>query len=1002
MFSLFPGSWSETIDLEKYIRKVNAAEVLFHEGQPFNDLCIPLNISLTISTKNVHNVVSTIGIIQPGRSAILYNFLRGLPSQYSISSDSAGEVLMIPRQQLDEWFSEFPAVKDYLLKTSDGPVFRGVVRDLRSLELSQEFIVEFISRLEEMNLSAHNYLCHSEVTPSGAYFLAEGKFLSRSSRKANSSWLLPLNTWVGWVDAIQRTNSDHSILTLSKAACLYVKTDALTHLSTTFVEDFETLNTWIVEGAFKVPTEKDEDEEVVEDAIDLFKGSLKAPKFKFSFPWVQQSNEMDCGPACLTMISQYFGKNVSSHFWRSKLSTDRTGTSLFDLATTTERFGFISHCLEVTDLKEVDQFLLPFIALRKYHYSVVYKIKKDSVVIGDPGVGIREMSFAEFYDGFENMGLFLKPNTDFLNHNDAPSNWKHYLQLFRGLELDMVLALGCSLLGVVLALIPAVISQVALDEVLVQKDKDLLWLLLGTGLGVSVLSTFIKWAESYYYVFIMGKFNFRATSVFIQKMLSLPYQFFAQRHVGDFTHRLSEMAHLRSFVTGTLFGSILNLVSMVLYAGALFLISTRAAFLVVALAPFFLIIPFLTSKYLSRLYADIFAKSSAQSSYLTDLVKGISAIKSSGAELTARFRFENRLLSLIKSQTQFSMASVHVETLMGGYNQIANVLVLGLTVYLGLSGEMSVGKVISFSLVANRVFFPLLQLAGQWDHFIEMKSVLSRLNDIFLAPSDQTEQLNRTGKVHAGPFAGEIEFKDVWFRYGGEASDWVLKGISFKIEKGQKVSVVGPSGSGKSTLAYLLTRMYVPTKGQILIDGRDYREYDLEWLRKQVGLLHQENFLFEGTIAENIVLNSNEVDEDAFQRALVRAGATELIDKKGGPYSHVPNGGLGFSGGEKQKIILARLFYQDPSLIILDEATSALDGISEKEVLEHLKSEMKDQTVLNIAHRFSTVVASDYGLVLWDGKVAGFGSLEYLQANVPAFQKLFNLEEIQPAVRKVA
>ena len=1001
IFALFPDEVLKTFPVLDYVRKVKASEVLIAEGILFHELCIPLSAPLNLTTRKNTDPHAAVGTIQVGRSANLFSFLRMLPSQYSIVSESDCEVLMIPRAKIDHWLEKYPELKNYIFKTSESTVFRSLLQDLRYIGLSQNFTTQLIAKLEETDLLPHTYLCHTDQPAAAAFLLLEGKFLYRQDKTSQSSWIAPLKTWVGWNSSVLNQPDELSVLSLTKSNCLSIKAEDLRSLKNLYAADFEIMNKWVVDGQFH-HFDRNEETEIVDNVVDLFEGSIQSKRWKWNYPWIQQNDKMDCGPACLAMVSEYFDKDLGVHFWRSKLSTDRTGTSLYDLAKTTENAGFISHCLEVENLEEVDQFLLPFIALRKYHYVVVYKIKKNSVIIGDPGAGISEMSFSEFYDGFEKVGLFLKPTAEFLEHEETPSKWRHYIQLFQGLKSDMLLALTCSVLGVLVSLIPPIISQIALDDVMVQKDVDLLWWLIGTALGACLIAAFIKWAESYYFVYIMSKFNFRASSVFVQKMLSLPYQFFAQRHVGDFTHRLNEMAHLRNFVTGTLFGSVLNLITMVIYGCALFFINSKAAVLVLGLAPFYFLAPILTSNYLSKLYAQIFTKASAQSSFVTDIIRGVAAIKSSGAEMAARFRFEKRSLSLIKTQNQFAMTAVNIQTFTMGYNQFANVLILGFTVYMGISGEMSAGKVISFSLIANRVFIPLVYLAQQWDQFVEMKSVLSRLNDIFLAPSDQVQEKVRAGKMQLTSLRGEIEFKDVWFRYGGEASDWALKGINLKIEKGQKVAIVGPSGSGKSTLAHLLTRMYTPTKGQIFIDGKDYREYDVNWLRTQVGLLHQENYLFEGNFADNIALSENEIDEDRFLRALEKASASEFVQKKGGPYSYIPHGGIGFSGGEKQKIVLARLFYQNPSIVVLDEATSSLDGIAEANILEQIRVEMKNQTVLSIAHRISTVQSSDYALVLWDGKVVDFGALEYLKSSSNSFQKLFNLPISQKFVGRAS
>ena len=799
---------------------------------------------------------------------------------------------------------------------------------------------------------------------------------------------MPLKTWHFFEGALQQKTATYGLSAPEKSKFLSIGANELMTIQNQFPEDFEILAKYLSSGA-ESPNVEEEDLDV--DFEDLFKGSVEQKSWQFSFPIVRQNDQMDCAPACLAMLSEFFGRKLSLHFWRSRLSTDREGTSLYDLAVTTGKNGFISHCLELKRLEDVDSYMVPFIILRKYHYMVVYKIKKTTAIVGDPAYGLREMSLSELHEGLEPIGLFLKPNADFLTHEDSPSPWLHYVKLFRGLEKEFTIAFACSLLGVLFSIVPALISQFALDEVLAQKDLDMLWFVLGACVGVTIISNLINWAKGYYFIYIMNKFNFRSTSIFVQKLFSLPYTFFSSRHVGDFTLRLTELSQLRSFVTGTLFSVVMNLLSLFFYAAVLLLMSYEIGLFTLATIPIMVAIPVLFSRRLDRHYQNIFTKSSEQSSFMTDLIEGISVLKTAGAETSSRLRFENHLLDLIKSQNSFAMTSIGINTASQTYLQGVQFMIMGVSVYLGISGKLSAGQVISVSLIANQMFLPLQSLTSQWDQFVRLKSILSRLNDVFLAPSEKA--ISKPGPTHRGArLRGEIEFKNVWFRYGAEGSDWVLKNLNFRIEPGQKIAIVGPSGSGKSTIAGLLSRIYEPTEGQIFIDGRDYREFELGWLRNQIGLLQQDNRLFSGRLFENVALSELDAKEDDLYAAANNASATDLVGKKShGWQHHVPHGGIGFSGGEKQKISLMRLFYKNPSLIILDEATSALDGISEREVIQNIETVLKNNTVINIAHRYSTVKYSDCALVLKDGRIVGFGSLEQLQNTNPTFRALFDL-----------
>jgi ATP-binding cassette subfamily B protein len=362
-----------------------------------------------------------------------------------------------------------------------------------------------------------------------------------------------------------------------------------------------------------------------------------------------------------------------------------------------------------------------------------------------------------------------------------------------------------------------------------------------------------------------------------------------------------------------------------------------------------------------------------------------------GAELAGRWRYEEKLVKALKADYSFALNARAMESAADSYNQIARFALMGYAAFLGIQGELSPGQVVALSMIVNSVIDPFNTLAHAWSGVQEIRVILDRLNDIFLSPS---EEVSKRKKLTKEKLSGEIEFRDVWFRYGGDSSDWILKGLSFKIEPGQNVAIVGESGSGKSTIAYLISRMYEPQKGQILIDGRDIRDYDLQWLRKQVGFLHQESNLFHGTIASNIAFGSPRFDLTNVTDAAKMADAHDFIEKKaGGTEYMISHGGLGLSGGEKQRISLARTVFAGASLLVLDEATSALDGISEKKLLQSIKANFKGMTILSIAHRYTTVKMSDFALVIAGGRCLGFGTHEQLSRENAVYGRLFGFAD---------
>ena len=320
-------------------------------------------------------------------------------------------------------------------------------------------------------------------------------------------------------------------------------------------------------------------------------------------------------------------------------------------------------------------------------------------------------------------------------------------------------------------------------------------------------------------------------------------------------------------------------------------------------------------------------------------------------------------------------------------NSIIRLGILGLAASIALQGAMTPGQVIAASALAAGLVGPFKSLAGLWSEVQRMRVVLDRLNDVFLATPETVGPARALAKKS---LRGEIEFRNVWFRYGGESSDWVLKGLSFRALPGQKVAIVGPSGAGKSTVALLAARLYEPQQGAILIDGRDCREYDRQWLRGQIGLLLQEPNLFHGTLLENIAYADPQPDLERVRRCVETAGATDFIREKTAQFEYmIAHGGLGLSGGQKQRIAIARTLYANPSVLFLDESTSFVDARSERGILGALKTSFEGRTVVTIAHRRQTIEWADFILVVNDGRVLECGTHAELRRAGGLYADLF-------------
>ncbi len=962
---------------------------LIVEGQASRHLIFSINEAFYV---NSSMTVSSDVPLAPGRSFNLYSLLRGFPFQYNLCTKNETLYFQLPWHEIQNRIDSLPSLKKYLLMMTEREDFKILAKDCDHAGCSKEFRLAFLGSLEEVKMAPHTWLAKQDETVIEPFILLEGIVQASKTiggKRVQSHWKLPLRSWTNWTEASANLAGRFSLRSQSNISLFKLPAKIQRQLKDEFPDDFQKYTNWITNSGL-VDNETLENETDVD--VDLNEILENSPTTKFQwwkkFPFVMQNDQMDCGPACLAMISCFYGKELPLQFWRSQLSTNREGTSLFDIAVVAEKNGLISHAFEAENLSAIDSATLPVIVLRKYHYMVLYKIAKDYVVVGDSGYGIKKMTHHEFHQGFEQVYLFMRPTAEFSEHTVESEPNSHFFKLGMVFKNEILLALACSIFLVCISLAPPILTQTLLDDVIGTKDTDLLKIILGGFFGFIIFNQMMTWARAYYVNYISSKFDFLAKSSFVQKMLSLPYQYFATRHVGDFTRRLQEFEKVRSFITNTGITLLLNFFSLIIYFCALFLYNYKIGLLALVLAPPFLFISMAFSRKLTTLYSETFTSMSDQDSYITDVIKGIQSIKSMGAELSARRRFEERLAKTLKSRYRFQLTGVMLVGFVDMYFYLVKYGMMGFTVYLAMHRELTPGQVVALSMIISQVLEPFEKMAYQWSDFQEVKAVLSRLNDVFLATSENASSL-KLGQKH-DHFHGEIEFKDVWFKYGGEGSDWILKGVSFRIEAGENLAIVGPSGSGKSTIVQLLVRMYTPNKGQIFIDGKDYREYDLNWLREKIGLITQESHLFACSIEENLTFPFGEIEAEKMQKAAEIADASNFIEKKSGHYKHlVPSGGYGFSGGEKQRLTLARTLYKNPSLLILDEATSALDGISEKTFLKNIHMWSKDKTIISIAHRFSTVKYSNLVLVLNEGRLVALGTHDELAQTCALYQELF-------------
>ena len=690
------------------------------------------------------------------------------------------------------------------------------------------------------------------------------------------------------------------------------------------------------------------------------------------FAWIQQAEEMDCGAACLAMICKHYGIGMTLGKLRELANVTTQGATLDSLARTGESVGFTTRGVQCT-FDTLRGFDLPFIVhWEGYHYIVVYGVSATQVWVADPAVGFRTLSVEEFERGWSGTCLTFAPRQDVARVSASRSPWvrfARYLLPYRKILLHLFMA---TFVIQILGIVPPMIIQNILDGVVVHQNVSLLHVLIAGLIISSLFTQLTATIRATLANFMVRKLDFTMMSQFFRHTLSLPYSFFAKRKTGDIFARFQENQTIRAFLTESTITTLLNLLMIFIYFTVLFLYNVKLTLLVIAFVVPILALTVLVTPKVKAFAREVFGATTDAKSYLMEALGGAETVKGMGIERPVRLKWETKYAKAL--EVQYRAQSFNIAVGLAGQllSAATTIAVLWVGADLVLTRELTIGQLIAFNALMGSVLAPLMGMVGLWSLLNDASVAMERLGDVLdLEPEQRPEDL--AARVAIPELEGDIRFNGVYFRYSDE-TQYVLENISVDIKPGELVAIVGRSGSGKTTLAKLLVGFYPPTEGRLTVDGYDIGVIDMEYYRAQVGYVMQTNLLFSGTIAENIAGGNDEPDRRRIEEVAKRADAHGFISKLPLGYQQVVGErGVGLSGGQIQRLCIARALYRDPRLLVFDEATSALDSESESNIIANLNDILKGRTAVVIAHRLSTIMRADKILVLYEGKIVEQG-----------------------------
>ena len=707
------------------------------------------------------------------------------------------------------------------------------------------------------------------------------------------------------------------------------------------------------------------------------------------FPIVRARGELKEALAVCEMIALHqqapFRNDVLQKILEDQSRRDKD-LSLELLGRLCELMGLTSQIAAV-DTEYLNSVEAPAIFFYEGVPVVLYGFYKSKVIIAHPNRGILRIEYAHVKSSVGERLRFLLPR----RVGSTPTSrfgWNWFTPLIAKYKKSLALVFIASLLAQLFGIaIPLLIQQI-IDKVLAQGNLSSLNVLGAVMVILAFFQGILTALRTYIFVDTTDRMDLTLGSAVINRLLSLPLNFFEKRPVGELSQRIGELNTIRSFLTGTALMSGLNIIFASLYLIVMIIYSPLLTAVALSILPiYFLIIVFVSPiyKWLLRKRA---VSSARTQSHLVEVLGGIQTVKAQHFELTARWKWQDRYKDFVTNGFKSTALGTATGVVGSFLTQLSGLLVLWVGMWLVLQGDLTLGMLIAFRIISGNVTGPLLQLSTLYQGFQGVQISMERLADII----DQPPELSNNDDLNQIPLPaikGDIRFENVSFRFA-DKGPYQVNNVTLTINQGDFVGIVGQSGSGKSTLMKLLPRLYEPNSGRIFIDNYDIQKVNLSSLRRQIGIVPQDSLLFEGTIAENIALNDPQASTESIIEASKIACAHDFIMGLGQGYATpIAERGSNLSGGQRQRIAIARTVLANPQLLIMDEATSALDYNTERKLCLNLQAWASGRTVLFITHRLSSIKNSDLIIVMDSGNLVESGNHDTLIAMSERYATLF-------------
>src|SRR6476619_6615697 len=1010
LFRFLPDEHFEKIRSLLQEERHDFGDLIVKQGEPANAFYILISGRARVvksGSSNGEEIV--LGTLRPGDSFGETALTEGGTRTATVRCSTSVEVLRLDRAQ-------------FLALTETAPEFKEYMQVTRRARTLQSFLYEFsnfgrlptpalrgvIEKLERVQFQKGNLIIKEGDSAGPMYILEKGRaraFTQNNGAKVNLAFyrdgdffgelsILNGSARAASVEAysdcqllalepqsvqdLRRRFPEFDKLLSERLALYQAKTEARIPLDfTTELLPAETQVQNKVELDGQPPPAGAEDKEApFADEQGLFR---KRGKRIRKIEHIMQIDEMDCGAASLGMICRHFGRKVSLALIRQLCHTATDGTSLKALCRAAVELGLAARALKVS-LRNLSVMPLPAIVhWEGNHWMVLFDVDETHVRVADPALSLRKIPRKEFEQKWSGYTALFDYTIAFEQTPESKASlawvWP-FLAKFRKILLQV---LGLAIAVSFLQLLFPVFTQMVVDKVIVENDLGLLKIIILGMLAAIIFVQLAAIAQEYLLAFAAVRLDTAILDFLSRQLLSLPMSYFTSRRTGDIQRRLDGARQVRQFAVGNGIGALLALVQL---TGAIVLMAFYSPSLMLAFlatTPLYGGLMYFSRKVLRPLFASVEESQGKYSSHQIDAIKGIEAVKAASAESMFRDTMLNEFLSVSKKVFRSSFIVMSYDSVLQSIGLLSTAIFLWVGANQVMNGSLSIGGFVAFSSLTAMAYSGIMRTLGVWDNLQFATVLMNRLNDIFEQEPEQGRDRSRLAPVHS--LEGRIELRGVSFKYGVPEAPNILSDITLDIAPGRMIAFVGRSGCGKTPLIKLIAGLLEPTEGTILFDHTDLKTLNYRDVRQHIGMVLQENHIFNESIARNIAFGDAEPDLDRVLAAAQTAAAHDFIMRLPLGYeTKIGESGLSLSGGQKQRIAIARAVYNNPPVLVFDEATSALDTESERAIQDNLSRLTAGRTTIVIAHRLSTIREADSIVVLEKGAIAEVGNHDHLMA----------------------